>query len=813
MNITQSHMKSSMKTSNTPATSSFYKSHTDLLAASAISLAVAQMCGLRSIAAPATAHPIKEGEDCIEIPFHTLDGTRVPTTRYARQDCSRSEEKAGAPGLEVGGRAIHPFLPFCLPELMKTRGFLIVTVGEFAALAGCSVGLPSAAVHAPDGWIDPDFIGMKPTSETRVHSALLDAAKRAGRVLVLGASNCASSKTSNREDATSLKTLVQALQRQADGVVAAYMSCPAPAHLKAYRRGPNVTLGDWIAHLSSPTASPEKEIAALVTWHLKNAEKQAANKAVGGYIPLGMMGSSYVAWSNRRNWIDVIPKKDMKDWSTLAALATYEWCSATYPTISARGEDGRPDFARMTGDLMTACEDPSLPPFDVNKVRKGGVYVSEDNPEVLVVNGSELFRGDGKPVDRVGRRQIYMRHHDIGINQETELSTTQESQTICDALDTWNWSRPSDARLFLGATAAAYLSGALSWRTHLFVHGEPGSGKTRIMKFTAALLGGAGRYTVGSSPASVRQALDGNAIASICDEQGSDSGHLSELMKFFKNASSGGWMEKGDGKQNGVKRYQLSTTGFVAGVHLPLMDAQQEGRFLLMSLKKVKKASKDSPHPLVGVGASDEIDFPEARILGEKLFARMVYAWPRFKRTLATIKPLLDSGRMQDTVALPLAGAWIALHDEELTDAQGWIDAFDLEQDIQRIRDASDNDEFLTHLMSSKLSVGKEGHLSVSEVCLRAYKDGSSGPYYVALKMAGMRIHRADAAGNVVLLISSKEVGFKALFRDSKVWSDSNLAECIHRIPGASQKLSEGKQRFSGKPERYLTIPFDTSEG
>ena len=106
-------------------------------------------------------------------------------------------------------------------------------------------------------------------------------------------------------------------------------------------------------------------------------------------------------------------------------------------------------------------------------------------------------------------------------------------------------------------------------------------------------------------------------------------------------------------------------------------------------------------------------------LLEKKLFARMVYAWPRFKRTLAAIKPLLDSGRIQDTVALPLAGAWVALHDEELTDAQDWIDTFDLEQDIQRMRESSDNDEFLTHLMSSKLNVGKEGALSVAEVCLR----------------------------------------------------------------------------------------------
>ena len=78
--------------------------------------------------------------------------------------------------------------------------------------------------------------------------------------------------------------------------------------------------------------------------------------------------------------------------------------------------------------------------------------------------------------------------------------------------------------------------------------------------------------------------------------------------------------------------------------------------------------------------------------------------------------------------------------------------------------------------------------------------------------MAGMRIQRADSSGSYELLISSREVGFKALFKDQKVWADANLAECIRRIPGASQKLREDKQRFSGKPEKYLTIPLDLSD-
>ena len=349
---------------------------------------------------------------------------------------------------------------------------------------------------------------------------LLDAAKRAGRVLVLGDSQCGNSKSPTPEHALSLKTLAQAIQHQAPGVIAAYMSCTSPAKLKAYRRGQNVTLSDWIAHLTSPTASPEKEIAGLMTWHLKKAEQQTANKTIGGYIPLGVSGSTYYAWSNRRNWIDDIPKKDMCNAAVLCALASREWVTATYTKTNAKGEDTGIDYAQFMGDLMTACEDPTLPPFDMNKVRKGGIYVSEDNPEVVIVNGSEVFRGDGKPVDRVGRRHIYVRHHDLGITAETEIATTQETHSIHDAYGTWNWARASDAKLYMGAVCAAYLSGALSWRTHIFSHGEPGSGKTALMKFTAALLGGAGRYTVGSSPTSVRQALDGNAIASLCDEQG-----------------------------------------------------------------------------------------------------------------------------------------------------------------------------------------------------------------------------------------------------------------------------------------------------
>ena len=123
----------------TPTTSALYKQHTDLLAASAISVAVAHTCGLRSTQAPATAHPIQEGADCIEIPYQTLDGTALPSVRYAApKDLEGVKEEMQVTGLEVGGRTIHPFLPVVLPQLMKEKGFLIVTLGEIAALAGCS---------------------------------------------------------------------------------------------------------------------------------------------------------------------------------------------------------------------------------------------------------------------------------------------------------------------------------------------------------------------------------------------------------------------------------------------------------------------------------------------------------------------------------------------------------------------------------------------------------------------------------------------------------------------------------------------------
>jgi hypothetical protein len=795
-----------MNIANTP---SLYKTHTDLLTSSAISTAAAQACGVISIPAPATAHPIPAGTDCIQLQYHTLDGTPLPSVRYATQDLEGVKEEMQVTAVVMGGRAIHPYVPLVLGELMKEASFLVITVGEIPALAGCSNGLACVAVHASDGWIDPDHIGVKPTSETPVHSMLLDMAKKAGRVLVLGNSNAANPKGPNPDDAINLKALTAAIQRQSDGVVAAYMTCPSPSKLKAYKRGTNVELSDWIAHESTQLTTPTRGIIGLMQWFLKKAEKVAANKTIGGYIALGVSGPNYYAWSNRRNMIDTIHKKDVFNGAVLATLASYEYCTSAYPKTNAKGEDTGIDFMAMGGQLLTDCEAPHLPPFKMEKVVHGGVYLADDNPEVVVVNGNDLFRSDGKPIERVGGKHIYARSYDLGITADTEQATTEEAKTVLDAVDTWNWHRKSDATLFLGELMTAYCSGAHKWRTHAFIHGVAVSGKSHLMRFAAALLGEAGRYTVASSPAAVRQALDGNALASICDEQGADSGP-SELMLFFRNASSAGFLEKGDPKQGGVKRYQLATTGIVAGVNLPSMDSQQTGRFLLLSLGKVKASSKSNPHPMVGTG--ETYSFPEAQILGEKLFSRMVHAWPRFLRALKLIKAALPGDRFQDTFGLPLAGAWIALHDEELTDAAAWIASFDLEQDVERIRTVSDNDDFLDYLLSSKIAVERGQSLTVAEVCFRSQKEGlNTGPYTTSLRMAGMRVRRVGTTDATELLISPREQGFKAIFKDAKVYGDSDLAECIRRIPGASKKFSDDndKKRFGAGPARYLSMPLD----
>jgi hypothetical protein len=93
----------------------------------------------------------------------------------------------------------------------------------------------------------------------------------------------------------------------------------------------------------------------------------------------------------------------------------------------------------------------------------------------------------------------------------------------------WGWKRDVDADIFLGWVAAAILGGFPAWRSHLYVYGSRGSGKSKLMEVAAGMLGEFGGSVLNdATEAGIRQSRNNQARPILIDEFEPDQGVRNE---------------------------------------------------------------------------------------------------------------------------------------------------------------------------------------------------------------------------------------------------------------------------------------------
>ncbi|HTG22618.1 MAG TPA: hypothetical protein VK681_21420, partial [Reyranella sp.] len=104
-----------------------------------------------------------------------------------------------------------------------------------------------------------------------------------------------------------------------------------------------------------------------------------------------------------------------------------------------------------------------------------------------------------------------------------EPATASVGRVVSAHLDEWNWDSPEARELYQGGLHCDMLCSALSWLPHKFVLAPYGSGKSSLLRYSCALLGG-GAHAVQKtySKAYIEQRFAGTAAAFYLDETESD---------------------------------------------------------------------------------------------------------------------------------------------------------------------------------------------------------------------------------------------------------------------------------------------------
>jgi hypothetical protein len=197
----------------------------------------------------------------------------------------------------------------------------------------------------------------------------------------------------------------------------------------------------------------------------------------------------------------------------------------------------------------------------------------------------------------------------------------------------WNFDNKIHPVLLLGWIGEAYLGGALDWRTHIFLVGDKGTGKSTLQELLQELFGDALFHTVDTTAAGVTQPMGHDTRPVAIDEmEGADDNRRGiELVKLARAAASGGLKTRG-GASGQPSEYQVRSAFLFSAINTPPLEPQDLSRFALLRLHPLQNESTERPVNI------------DADTCGRMVLAKLMRGWPRFGETLDAYKRALRAG-------------------------------------------------------------------------------------------------------------------------------------------------------------------------
>lgn len=278
-------------------------------------------------------------------------------------------------------------------------------------------------------------------------------------------------------------------------------------------------------------------------------------------------------------------------------------------------------------------------PWDLAKRLRGrGVW---RDPNGLVVHlGDQIITAEGGRID-AGRHgdMLYAKKPRVAAPApDPEGGPYSAAGALLDVLKTWNWQRPEiDPTLLLGWIGQAFISGALDWRSVVWLVGGPGTGKSTAMQLCEYLLCGLGNRSADATAPAIYRKLGGDAGAVILDESegGNNETKMRAKVELARQAASGALIERASGANNRVQEFPVFCSFMFGGVAPPSMESADYSRMAMLELRPMSGKG--------GLGQYEDRRFVEEQ--GRELFGRMVADWDRVQGSITAFRErLIDAG-------------------------------------------------------------------------------------------------------------------------------------------------------------------------
>jgi putative DNA primase/helicase len=321
---------------------------------------------------------------------------------------------------------------------------------------------------------------------------------------------------------------------------------------------------------------------------------------------------------NASGQVQPIRSRDIAKSTSLYLLAERAWWLGE---VAVRSDDGkgpaRIPLDAVAGELMHLCHQAGL--FRPGRVRGRGIWWDERRGPIVHLGDTIVAKGRRVHPSRFrsGRAYVFEARPRLDVGIEAPLPV-ERAALVLDALRLVNWREPVSARLVAGWIVCAIASGALAWRPHVWIIGQPASGKSWVVsEIIMALIGhiAAGAQSAATTQAGLRQEQGPDARPIVIDEADPGVGQRSRerqegVMELLRAAASGTDLPVLQGTQNhtGV-RYAVQSAGLIASVSAPIRHAADQSRFVVMEMRAAEgdgfAALESAVRPLHAKGFAD----------------------------------------------------------------------------------------------------------------------------------------------------------------------------------------------------------------
>lgn len=489
-------------------------------------------------------------------------------------------------------------------------------------------------------------------------------------------------------------------------------------------------------------------------------------------------------------------------------------------------------WSRVGAGLMQQCVAAGV--YDPTDLRGRGVWMDPDakgGERIILNSGADLLltRPNETPREvpyvQLKSNFIYekspalIKDHGLEVDY-LNTATDADGRMIRELCNLARWESPIYGDLLAGWIATAIVCGALKWRTHAWVTGNQGSGKTTVInEIAGACIGSVGIYPMGATTeAGIRQAVGNDARPVIFDEaegqKGMEERRQAVIQLMRQSSSEGrGRIMKGSANHTAVA-FTMRSSFLMSSIGVGLKEAADLTRTAVLTIKPLEAFTYGERKDLevqwekfLSTAHSMRPDMPQ------RLLARQMSNMFTLKENIETFKEVIASSlgnrRLGDQLGTLLAGAYSLISTKRISKrvCENYLSSMDWTE-FTSVKTVREDMALLHHICGSLIKAETMSGVqdrAIGELITAIIRPDLSAGIHperapVTLLRYGLKVE-ANKSGIWVATSASTLNNVMASSEYSEGWQ-----KVLARHPAA--KKGEASVRFGGYTSRAIFIPM-----